>query len=195
MTNPIVSYTPTATTVNSTNAQIDFSFTELMKPVPNTLNINWVLDGNVINPNSESVQINQTTLSIGAHTLTATVTDNASLINITNHATTHFDTVTWTINRGTLGVNWETKEASIGLSLYPNPANNFINVYVELEKSATVAIDLISMDGRVVQSVPAKEFATGENNSVISTENLSQGNYIVSLKINGVNYTKTFVKE
>lgn len=195
LTNPIVSYTPTTTTVNSTNPQINFSFTELMKPVPNTLNIKWVLDGNVINPNSESVQINQTTLSIGVHTLTATVTDNASLINITNHATFHFDTITWTINRGTLGVNWETKEASIGLSLYPNPANNFINVDVELEESATVTIDLISMEGRVIQSLPTKEFSVGENNSTISTENLSQGNYIVSLKINGVNYTKTFIKE
>jgi IgA Peptidase M64/Secretion system C-terminal sorting domain len=195
LTNPIVSYTPETSTINSTSQLIDFSFTELMKPIPNTLTIKWELDGTTINPNSESVQINQTTLSIGTHILTATVTDNASLINITNHATTHFDSVTWSINRGALGVNWQTKETSIGLSLFPNPTTNFVTVHLELAESSFVSIDLVSMEGRIIQSIPAKEFSAGENNSILSTENLSQENYIIALKINGVNYSKTLIKE
>lgn len=195
LTNPIISYLPIESTVNTTNPTIDFTLTEIIKPIPNTLNIKWELDGIIINPNSESVQINQTVLSIGAHILTATVTDNATLINITNHETTHFNTVTWTINRSALGVNWQTKEATVGLTIFPNPSNEFVNLHIALEESADVAIDLVSMDGRIIRSMASKRFAAGENNSLISVSELSRGSYMITLKINGVNYSKILVKE
>ncbi len=195
LTNPIVSYIPTDTSLNSTNPILDFSLAELMKPTPNTLKITWQLDALVFENNSETFQINQNTLTEGIHSLTASVIDTTAYVRVDNHATTHIHSVTWTIDHSNLGTQWQTNENIIALSLFPNPSNDFVNVNIELEKSASVTISIISMDGRVIQTLPTKELTSGINNSLISIATLSQGNYIVALKINGSNYSKLFTKE
>ena len=54
LVNPIVDYTPTSTTVNSSNQFLDFKLTELMKPISNTLKIFWKLDSDTISSNIDS---------------------------------------------------------------------------------------------------------------------------------------------
>lgn len=195
LTNPIVSYAPTETAINSTNPILDFGLTELMKPIPNSLKITWQLDASVFENDSETFQIDQNTLTEGIHSLTASVTDNSDYVRVDNHPTTHIQSVTWTINRSNLGISWETKETAIGLSLFPNPTSDFVNVSLELKESASVTISIISMDGKTIQTFLPKEFSAGKNNCPISVATLSRGNYVVALKINGVNYSKLFIKK
>jgi len=192
--NPIVHFTPTETTITSTNPILDFGLTELMKPIPNSLKITWQLDASVFENDSETFQIDQNTLTEGIHSLTASVVDTTDYVRVDNHATTHIHSVIWTINRTILGTRWQTKETEISLTLYPNPTNDFVNVSLELKESATVSISIISMDGKILQTLPTKEFSAGKNNSQISVATLSQGNYVVALRINGANYSKLFTK-
>lgn len=97
--NPILKYTPTVLDINSTDAKINFKLTELLKPVPNTLLINWQLDGNPLGDyNADSVVITQSELADGPHQLRVTVEDTTSLLRVDNHKTVHSNNVVWNIN-------------------------------------------------------------------------------------------------
>ncbi|WP_221390702.1 M64 family metallopeptidase [Dyadobacter sp. NIV53] len=98
---PVIEYTPAsdAPVQNSGSQYLNFKFTRLIKPIPNTLKIQWKLDNVVIEENSEFVAINQNAISSGAHVLTATVDDISDLLKIDNHSDSHNSTnsVTWNI--------------------------------------------------------------------------------------------------
>jgi Secretion system C-terminal sorting domain len=196
LTNPIVSYSPSnASNINESNQFINFNLTQLMKPIPNTLNIKWQLNGTIFNTNSETFQVDQNNLLSGNNTLTATVVDSSNLENITNHDTVHFSTVTWTITKSNLGVDIFASTNEIGLKLFPNPSSDVLNIELGLTQNSDVSIELIAMDGKKVASLPASQFSQGKTLNSINIANLSTGNYSVVLKINGAVYTKNFIKE
>lgn len=196
LANPIVNYTPAnATTINSLSQLIDFNLTELIKPIPNTLSIKWQLDGNVFNTNLETYQINQTNLTNGMHTLTATVVDETPFVKTNNHATIHFNTVTWTIQKNSLGVSTNAESNQIGISVYPNPSIDKLNIEINLEKSSNLSIELVDLNGKIIQTIPNKEVSEGKNSYSFDVSKLSTGSYIIALKINGANYSKVFVKQ
>ena len=103
---PVVSYTPApGTTIESTTGKfLDFRFTKLIKPIPNTLKVQWKLDGTVISENSESVRLDQNIMAPGTHTLTATVTDTTALLRVDSHSARHNDKVTWSFRSAPLPV-------------------------------------------------------------------------------------------
>ncbi|WP_309610142.1 M64 family metallopeptidase [Flavobacterium sp.] len=194
--NPIVNYTPANnTTINSSNQFINFNLTELMKPIPNTLNIKWQLDSNIFNTNLETYQINQTSLTNGTHTLTATVVDETPFVKTNNHSTIHYNTVTWTIQKNNLGISTVAESNQIGISIYPNPSIDKLNVEVNLEKSSNFSLELVDLNGKIIQTIENKGVLEGKNISSFDVSKLSKGNYIIALKINGANYSKIFVKQ
>ncbi len=195
-TNPIVNYTPVnIATINSPSQLLDFNLTELMKPIPNTLSIKWQLDSNVFNTNLENFQVDQFLLSNGNHTLTATVVDEATLVKTDNHNTIHFSTVTWTIQKNNLGINTISESNQIGISIYPNPSIDKLNIEVNLEKSSNLSIELIDLNGKIIETIPNQEVSEGKNINSFNVSKLAAGNYIIVAKINGANYSKIFVKE
>ena len=98
---PIIEYTPASDVPieNTASQYLNFKFTKLIKPIPNTLKIRWKLDNVVIEENSESIDINQNAISPGSHVLTATVDDISDYLKIDNHSDIHSttNTVTWNI--------------------------------------------------------------------------------------------------
>lgn len=195
LVNTIVAYSPATLNIESTEPILNFNLTELMKPIPNTLHIKWQLDETAFDNNSETFQVEQNTLSIGTHMLTATVTDNAQLVRVDNHGGVHFSTVTWTINRTALGTNVFASENKIGYAVYPNPANAVVNVALELEKSAKVSIRLLTSDGKTVAAFDEKTVAEGAFNQPIDIEKLAAGTYFAVVKIDGAEYTQTILKK
>ncbi len=194
--NPVVSYNPSnITTINSLNQFLNFSLTELMKPIPNTLTINWQLDTTIFNNNLENFQVDQNNLSNGTHTLTATVVDETSFVKTDNHNTIHFNTVTWTIQKNSLGVSTVAESNQIGISVFPNPSTDKINIEIDLEKSSNLSIELVSIDGKIIKTSPNKNVLEGKTINSFDISNLASGNYIFSIKINGANYSKIFVKQ
>ncbi len=194
--NPIVSYTPITSVINSSNQFINFKLTELMKPVLNTLNINWKLDGNDILNNVDSIQIDQNILTNGTHFLTVKVTDTSSFLRVDQHSSIHFSTVTWTIEKTTTGLDLTATDNKINCSVYPNPSSgNILNVSIDLEKRSNVIIDLASSDGKIIQHIANKTLDKGMYLNTINVEKIINGAYLVIFQIGNVKHTEIFVKQ
>lgn len=92
---PIDDYSPTNLTVEYTGTPLDF-FLTLILPNPNTLDVEWILNGNTIEQGLSSVTINGTNLLPGSNQLTARVVDNTLLSKTYPNGYEFF--IEWTIN-------------------------------------------------------------------------------------------------
>lgn len=193
--NPVVSYLPATAAVTSSQQKISFKLTKLMKPQPNTLNILWKLDGKIISKGTDSVIVDQGPLTAGVHTLTASVTDTTALLRVTNHATVHISTVTWTINKSATGVALMPSDNEFSCAIYPNPAAKLLNVSLELEKRSSVVIGLFSLDGRLVRQISAKSLNPGKQMNSIDVESLIPGVYMISVQVGEYMHTQRWIKE
>jgi hypothetical protein len=72
-------------------------------------------------------------------------------------------------------------DASIQLQVYPNPANEYINLSFNVEQSQQATIILRDAAGRIVYN-EAKEAIAGFNNQQIEVSNLAKGVYFVQLQ-------------
>lgn len=194
LVNPIVSYIPTTMNINSSNQLLDFKLTELMKPISNTLTIKWQLDGSTIAYNLDSVEINQNLLATGLHTLVATVVDTTHFLRIDNHSSIHFSTVTWTINKVITGIELTSDVNKISYSVFPNPTSNFLTIEFELEKKSNVSIELISIDGKIIQQLENKILDSGKYSKIHDIENIPVGSYTLLFKIDNSVYKETIIK-
>jgi len=66
--------------------------------------------------------------------------------------------------------------------LYPNPASNQVNLSLNLLKTAETAIEIIDMNGRVVQ-VRNLNLKSGQNTIALPVTNLENGIYFLRLQI------------
>lgn len=96
LASPIDSYTPTALTQTVNGAPLSFDL-DVIYPMPNTLTIEWLLNGNVFVANTESVTLSVSDLNTGANTLVARVVDETTLSRSYLPANGYEFTVTWTI--------------------------------------------------------------------------------------------------
>lgn len=195
LVNPIINYTPETLNISSTQTPLTFSLSELAKPIPNTLQIQWQLDSNVLPDNGETFVLDPSVLTVGTHTLTATVTDQTDLVRTTSHADIHFSTVIWTIEKTTLGLQAVAKDMQLSYMLYPNPAVENFTLALELSKTADLSVSILSLDGKIVHQMPKKTVSTGKYEQTINIGNLANGSYLVALKVDGTTYTKTLIKQ
>lgn len=194
LVNPIVSYSPeNSSTVNTASEPINFQLTELLRPIPNTLHIQWQLDSSVFDTNLDSYQINPATLSDGLHSLTATVTDPTTMVRVDNHATIHVSTVNWTINKSSLGIETHAVNTKIAYTLFPNPVQSQLHLAFDLDQAADLSVAIINLDGKTISEIN-KKTNSGKFEENLTVENLSAGTYIALVKINGVAFPQTFVK-
>lgn len=80
---------------------------------------------------------------------------------------------------------------TIALNVYPNPASDVVNISFEAA-NADYAISLMDLQGRVVSSQSLAN-AFGTQLISFSTESISKGSYIVSIKSNGMTTTTNVV--
>lgn len=78
----------------------------------------------------------------------------------------------------------EVKSNLSNINLYPNPANDKLNVTSD---NKILSLQVLSMDGRVIQ--------TNTLSNIIDTHTLSNGIYIISITTEKGNLTRKFVKE
>lgn len=132
LVSPIDAFLPTQLTQTNTGAPLNFDL-DVIYPVPNTISIEWMLNGTVKAMDSESLTLNTGDLIIGANTLVAKVIDKTPLSrsNMANGDGYEFS-VTWTIN------NSIACTSTLDVTNNPIPAGVY-QANVELSSSSIVA--------------------------------------------------------
>ena len=183
LVSPIDSYTPVSNTVSNPSFPINFHLNLIPVPDPTILESSWSLNDADFATNVDDVSILETHLNPGLNNLTAIITDNTTLLRVTNHETIHVYTVTWTIDNSSLGVE-DIKSAINNLSIvmYPNPANTIANFKIESERDTHLKVDIISLDGKKVKTVPLSNYETHQ----VDISSLSKGIYMANFYANNV---------
>ncbi|MFP5470084.1 MAG: M43 family zinc metalloprotease [Bacteroidia bacterium] len=91
------------------------------------------------------------------------------------------------IGEGTAAVGIDEYQGANVLSYYPNPTEgNSINLYVELQNSSNVKVNIYDLVGRKLQIIDLGLLSTGKIELPINTSNLSSGTYLFETILNGV---------
>ena len=93
-------------------------------------------------------------------------------------------------NGSTLGIKTITNINSI--SLFPNPANDLLNVQLQLAQSTELSFEVTNAVGQVVMSGPAEIQNAGNSSFVLNTARLSNGVYFLSLITGNERTSKMF---
>lgn len=91
-----------------------------------------------------------------------------------------------------LGVN-DIDADQFGLSVYPNPANDEVNVAFNLTNEALVNVTVTDLAGKVVYTSNGENNVAGAHSIKINTSNFSNGVYMVNFKANNEVSTQKIV--
>ena len=106
----------------------------------------------------------------------------------------------WTDNTG---ADWEIQvggfnagalasleDVAVGeMSIYPNPSNDNINIYINSNSTNNVTVEIYNNLGKVIYS-ELSTLSNGSNNTIIDVSNFTPGLYYVNAIINGENNIK-----
>ena len=192
MVSPIDSYSPVSNELEDPSLPLELHL-DLVLPLPNTLETEWTLNGEVFSNELQDLSILEANLVEGINTLTAVVTDNTALLRVDGHDTFHMYTITWSIDYSTLGIDTISSEGNtIHINMYPNPVENILNVSIESRMQRDFTLTLTSIDGKQLLSTPMNSFGV----TVLNLETLSGGIYLLNIFQDGVAIgQKKIVKE
>jgi len=111
-------------------------------------------------------------------------------LDLTN-STWYYTTSTPMVRMNFSAAGIEENNASFGLNVYPNPAENQANISVSVE-NANVAVSLTDLSGKVVYNNNLGT-VNGTKNVTINTGNFANGIYMVTVNSNGNISTKKLV--
>ena len=190
--NPIIAYEPLE--VANTEQPIVFELIELIEPNPNTLSIEWDLDGEIIAKDIETVTVDPAELSSDEHTLTLSVIDNTGLMRLTETSTVHINRVKWTLSGTKTGIS-SVGESRITYSFSPNPVEDVLNVSITADIPLRATIQLINVEGVAVKSIVQNKLIESHFTEEVNMSNLPQGIYFISFNLDGNYYTEKIIKK
>ena len=91
------------------------------------------------------------------------------------------DSITKTITAFSVGVN-EVSTSINNIRLYPNPANEIVNINFNTTKDEEVTINITDVSGRVVKSIETTNYNVGINNVIVDIADLNNGFYFVNIQ-------------
>lgn len=191
LTTPIDEYEPDNSSALAVASNTQWFKTTLINPNPNTLRRRWELNSANIASNIDSIAITGNMLNNGSNTLQFTVSDTTGLSKDVNHATNHSYSVVWTINYSSVGI--QEIKTEMEYAMYPNPATEQLNLKYTLKNEAEVSLSVIDVNGKVVMSGKSRKEQPGEYKREIDVKQLAEGNYFLSISINGKTINNKFV--
>ena len=72
-------------------------------------------------------------------------------------------------------------------NIYPNPANDEVNIGFTLPEDEFIRISLINVEGKEIKTINSGYYAKGRNNIIINVKELSSGKYFVNFKSCNIN--------
>ncbi|QRR00338.1 M64 family metallopeptidase [Dyadobacter sandarakinus] len=145
--NPLEGVTPAvSSTVTLTGDDRTFSL-NLVRPEPNTLKVEWRLNGTLLATNQGELTLGPGALSGSAATLTATVYDSTTMSRAAGAVAARTRTAEWKLEKLVLS---NPAEAAGLVKIFPNPARDYIHFETRLPGSSQVT--LYDRAGRQVAS-------------------------------------------
>lgn len=137
LTDPIDSYLPATSDVTYTGSPLNFSL-DLVLPAPNTLKVEWVLNGSPIASYTDNIMLNGSDLPLLNNTLIANITDTTFLSKSYHPASGYAFSVSWNIENTNLPIDLTAfqaigKESHVELS-WQVAQENEVKKY-EIERS------------------------------------------------------------
>lgn len=90
-------------------------------------------------------------------------------------------------------VNSEITVAPGSMLLYPNPAVNALNIAYNAGENGNMSFKVMTMDGKVINTITNFAIQQGNNNYTLSTSGWSPGVYFISANADGKDYRQKFV--
>ena len=98
------------------------------------------------------------------------------------------------IGGSTVGIEYVFGSSAV-VGIYPNPANNQLNVNLNVPSSGDVRFQIINITGQVVYSSQSTLVENQDNINTIDIQNLNNGIYILNIEQNGKSFHSKFIKE
>lgn len=191
ITNPIDSYKPTNANVSFVPSSQRFKINTI-KPIPNTLQRVWELNGSSFARNLDSIDIQGSNLNNGTNQLMVTVTDTtAHSRDMGVHIVSHVYVVSWNISYTATGINNIVPQ--IEYNVFPNPTSNLVSVKYNLLNDAEIGFSIVDVSGKMVMNIKPKTQRQGEYQSEINISQLPSGNYFLSIHLNNQILNNKFV--
>jgi len=81
------------------------------------------------------------------------------------------------------------------VELFPNPANDQVNVQFELLQTTDIVVELTDLSGRVVHTVAMNNASVGTNNATLDLSTLDNGIYMVVLRSENAKHVTKLIKQ
>lgn len=190
---PIESFSPSAELVEIGEEDIDFEVA-LILPEPNDLAFSWKLNNVAIEDQDSSVSIAESDLEEGDNFLVFSVVDNTPLVRRDNHHAIHVSTVTWVLNKETLGVD-DMAVLENSFVLYPNPTAEVVHIKSNQSLTSTLFYELVTTTGQLTKR--GEMDLRGSEIYTIELSDLSPQVYILNVYDSHSNklYTQKIVKK
>lgn len=85
-------------------------------------------------------------------------------------------------------------EINTELTVFPNPAQDFINLNLDITSNAVANIQIFDLNGKVVTNIPNKQLAKGNNVLEIPVSTFNAGVYFTKVEVNGKTEISKFLK-
>jgi hypothetical protein len=106
------------------------------------------------------------------------------------------DTITvdyaWGVDTSTATAIKNIQTGNPKFGVFPNPANNVVNLDLSAFENQSVSIKILNMVG---QEVYAEKMVTSSNNKTINTQSWAEGVYLISIEVGQQRYTQKLIKE
>ncbi len=172
----LLAHAPISKSLSHTGGSLDFSL-DLLEAQPSTLDINWTLNGQSIELNKKSINLNFDQLKSGGNQLAVVVEDKTDLVRTDGHTSIHASTVNWTIERSaTTGIAIQSDVAFIEVKMFHDAVQQSLNFSVGDSFEKKLKVELINVKG-----VKLKALAIPENKKNIDISDLKVGAYILKI--------------
>jgi hypothetical protein len=188
---PIDAYSQVNSTLEK-DKPVNFDLS-LISPAPNTLAVTWLLDGKMIDEKNTSITLTSTEIGNEQHDLEAKVIDNTTA---NRKDKIYVSRVNWKISSTATGVATKSiedrKDVVTGVAMskleyiskvFPNPANDRVNVAYKVRRSTDVSIIIIDLEGKLLEEWVKANEKTGDYTIERNISNLKSGIYIVKVRI------------
>jgi hypothetical protein len=82
-----------------------------------------------------------------------------------------------------IGVGVKEVKSTVGMSIMPNPADQYAVLAIESGKSGMASVSVVNLLGQTVDVMANQKLTSGKQNLVLNTANLTEGIYLVTVTL------------